>query len=137
MPDDTAVPAACSPTPDQTPESAPDEAYGVGYGKPPKHTQFRKGQSGNPQGRPRRFPRNLARMFEDALNEKVTVVEENGRRRKITKREAIAKWLVNRAVQGDDKFLQTFLRLMGQMDHQKELAPPPFTIIRRGGDACP
>lgn len=29
----------------------PDEAY-VGYGKPPKHTQFKKGKSGNPKGRP-------------------------------------------------------------------------------------
>jgi hypothetical protein len=28
----------------------------VGYGKPPRHTQFRKGQSGNPGGRPRRRP---------------------------------------------------------------------------------
>ena len=32
-------------------KSAP---YEVGYGKPPRHTQFRKGQSGNPGGRPRR-----------------------------------------------------------------------------------
>ena len=28
--------------------------YAVGYGKPPLHTRFRKGQSGNPGGRPRR-----------------------------------------------------------------------------------
>ena len=27
--------------------------YEVGYGKPPKHTQFTKGSSGNPKGRPR------------------------------------------------------------------------------------
>ena len=26
--------------------------YEVGYGKPPKHTQFKRGQSGNPNGRP-------------------------------------------------------------------------------------
>src|SRR5579871_2575461 len=38
-------------SPDET--SAP---YEVGYGKPPRHTQFRKGQSGNPGGRPRRPP---------------------------------------------------------------------------------
>jgi hypothetical protein len=43
-------------SPDPT---APDETsapYEVGYGKPPRHTQFRKGQSGNPGGRPRRPP---------------------------------------------------------------------------------
>jgi Family of unknown function (DUF5681) len=28
--------------------------YEVGYGKPPVHTRFRKGQSGNPSGRPKR-----------------------------------------------------------------------------------
>ena len=28
--------------------------YEVGYGKPPKATRFKKGQSGNPKGRPRR-----------------------------------------------------------------------------------
>jgi hypothetical protein len=36
-----------------TPDS-PSASYEVGYGKPPKHTQFRKGQSGNPGGRPKR-----------------------------------------------------------------------------------
>lgn len=30
----------------------PTGHYKVGYGKPPKHTQFKKGQSGNPEGRP-------------------------------------------------------------------------------------
>jgi hypothetical protein len=74
-------------------------------------------------------------MFEDALNEKVAMVE-NGRRRQISKREAIAKWLINRAaLQGDDQSIQILLRLMGQMDTQKELGERPFVFIRRGGDA--
>jgi hypothetical protein len=37
-----------------TAPDSPSTSYDVGYGKPPKHTQFRKGQSGNPGGRPRR-----------------------------------------------------------------------------------
>ena len=28
--------------------------YEVGYGRPPKKSQFRKGQSGNPSGRPKK-----------------------------------------------------------------------------------
>jgi len=38
---------------DESAKSAKDKsaAYEVGYGKPPVHTRFRKGQSGNPDGR--------------------------------------------------------------------------------------
>jgi len=50
--------------------------YQVGYGKPPLHTQFRKGQSGNPGGRPRRTATERAKAL--ALREayrSVTVKE--------------------------------------------------------------
>jgi len=47
----------------------------VGYKKPPKNSQFKKGQSGNPGGRPRREKNNSARiLFNDALDEKVPIV---------------------------------------------------------------
>src|SRR5260370_30614119 len=59
--------------------------YEVGYGKPPLHTRFKKGQSGNPRGRPR-GAKNLTTLLIDALNQPV-VVTENGRRRQIAKRE--------------------------------------------------
>ena len=36
-------------------DKTPDD-YEVGYGKPPKNTQFRKGVSGNPRGRPKKAP---------------------------------------------------------------------------------
>ncbi len=65
----------------------PERDYSVGYGKPPEHTRFKKGHSGNGQGRPRGV-KNLATLLGAALDEKV-IVTENGRRRKITKREAI------------------------------------------------
>ena len=65
--------------------------YEVGRGKPPVHTRFKKGQSGNPRG-PR--PKNLPALLVDALNEKV-VVTVDGERQEITKREAIVTQLVN------------------------------------------
>jgi hypothetical protein len=70
--------------------------YEVGYGKPPHHTRFKKGQSGNPRGRPK-GSKNLPTLLSEALNEPV-VVAENGRRRKITMRQAIIKQLVKRSV---------------------------------------
>ena len=42
--------------------------YDVGYGKPPRHTRFQKGQSGNPRGRSCRS-KNLKTLLSEALNE--------------------------------------------------------------------
>jgi hypothetical protein len=71
----------------------------VGYAKPPTRTRFQKGVSGNPRGRPR-GARNLATVLERTLNEKV-VINENGMRKTVTKREAAFKQLVNKAASGD------------------------------------
>jgi predicted Rdx family selenoprotein len=73
--------------------------YEVGYGKPPCQSRFKKGQSGNPRGRAP-GAQNLKTVLIDALNELV-VVAENGGRRKISKRQAIIKQLVNQAAKGD------------------------------------
>src|SRR5262252_4696823 len=53
-------------------------SYEVGYRKPPRHTQFQKGQSGNPGGRPRRSP--AGRLDELALYEayRTTIVMKDG-----------------------------------------------------------
>ena len=67
--------------------------YEVGYGKPPRHSRFKTGQSGNPRGRAP-GAKNLRTLLSEALNECV-IVTENGGRRKVTKREAIIKQLVN------------------------------------------
>ncbi len=62
-------------TPRQTRSaSARSASYEVGYGKPPRHTQFRKGQSGNPGGRPPRPPV-LERANEMMLEEAYRMVE--------------------------------------------------------------
>src|SRR5439155_1781990 len=54
--------------------------YEVGYGKPPRHTRFGLGRSGNPRGRPG-GSKKLSTLLSEALKEPVIVVE-NGRRRK-------------------------------------------------------
>ena len=97
----------------------PPRNYPVGYGRPPQASRFRPGHSGNPQGRPK-GAKNLATLLEDALNETV-VVNENGRRKRIKKREAVLKQLVNRAASGDPRALQL---LLGEM-RLAEGRPPP------------
>jgi hypothetical protein len=63
--------------------------YEAGRGKPPAHSRFKKGQSGNPRG-PR--PKNLPALLVDAHDEKV-VATIDGERREITKREAVVTQL--------------------------------------------
>jgi len=55
----------------------------------------KRGQSGNPRGRPP-GSKNLTTLLNDALNESVTIIE-NGRPRKISKREAMIKQLVDKS----------------------------------------
>lgn len=73
-----------------------DEA---GYGKPPKNSRFRKGESGNPTGRPK-GTKNLVILLKKSLQKKV-VINENGVRKTITKGEAAIIQLVNKATLGD------------------------------------
>src|SRR5271166_2271372 len=80
------------------PRDPDQEPYNVGYGRPPYHTRFKPGCSGNPRGRPK-DAKNLSTLIHEALNEPV-VVNENGRRRKLSKRQAVIKQLINRSAQG-------------------------------------
>jgi hypothetical protein len=85
--------------------------YEVGYGRPPQHSQFKKGESGNPKGR-RRGAKSLLDLLLKALDEKVTI-KESGSSRKISKRGALMKQLVNRALSGDDKAFRLIFEAIG------------------------
>lgn len=82
----------------------------VGYCNPPAHARFKKGQSGNPRGRPR-GALNMATVLERTLREKV-VINENGRRKTVTKLEAAIKQLTNKAASGELKALQLLAALV-------------------------
>ena len=75
--------------------------YEVGYGKPPTHTRFEKGRSGNPRGRPK-GARNLETDLAEELGERIRI-REDGRDRRVSKQRAMIKALVARAMKGDTR----------------------------------
>ena len=89
--------AACNTTTRNT-KSVP---YTVGYGKPPLHTQFRKGQSGNPGGRPRRTVPESAKAL--ALQEayRTVTVDEDGKALALPAIQAILRSQVALAAKGN------------------------------------
>jgi len=95
-------------------EGHDSKGYEVGYGKPPIHSRFRKGQSGNRKGRPR-GTNNLKTDLAQELKEKV-LVREGERSLKISKQKAIVKTLVARTLKGDAKAASTLLKVMGTDD---------------------
>jgi hypothetical protein len=96
--------------------------YEVGYAKPPRHTRFKKGQSGNAKGRPV-GAKNLSTLLSEALNEPV-IVTENGRYRKITKRQAMITQLVNRSATADFRALKILLDIIRDIENRTEMASP-------------
>ena len=81
----------------------------VGYGKPPKHSQFKKGQSGNAKGRPR-GKRNMASLVSDVLAQKVTITA-NGKRKRVSSETALLLRLREKALGGDLRALHMLLSL--------------------------
>jgi hypothetical protein len=88
----------------------------VGFARPPKASQFKKGQSGNPAGRPKR--RTLRTELEDELQVVVTVTE-NGKKERVTKGRAFWKAVLARAVGGDMRaagLIATTVGVMPELD---------------------
>ena len=98
-----------------------NQDYKVGPGRPPLHTRFRKGQSGNPGGRRKK---QLPALLADALNETVFVTID-GERREITKREAIVHQLVNKSTTADLRATKMLFDMMKDAEHKAGVAPPP------------
>ena len=86
---------------------AEQDQYEVGYGKPPKDSQWKPGQSGNPNGRPRKsndFKKILGRELSDEL-----AIIEGGQRGRFSKLELVAKKLVHDTLKGDLRAMKILL----------------------------
>jgi len=104
-------------------DTEPTADYAVGYGKPPRHSGFQKGRSGNPKGRPK-GSKNFATLLTEALDEKVQVTED-GRRRRIAKRELVIKQLVNKSAAADLRAIKQLTDIVQGIEWRTGAAHPP------------
>jgi hypothetical protein len=80
-------------------ERRPGDPYEVGFGRPPKRTQFKKGRSGNPKGRPRKKP-DIYSELTKVLRENVAITVE-GQQKKVTVQLALLLRLRDQALRGE------------------------------------
>lgn len=110
--------------------------YEVGYGKPPKATQFKKGQSGNPKGRPK-GTKNFKTDLIEELSEQI-LVTEGGKDTTMSKQRAIVKRTMQKALTGDMRAITTlvgwitvFMDIAPESDEVEQLSPEDNKILEQ------
>lgn len=91
------------------PSSSTQSDYVVGYGRPPAHTRFKPGKSGNPRGRPK-GAKGLKSLARDVLTTRVPVRTASGEK-KMHRIEAVLHKIIELAMKGNPKALAEVLRL--------------------------
>ena len=106
-------------------KSAPENLPGpeiddcdVGYRKPPKHTRFRPGRSGNPKGRPK-GTKNFKTDLAEELQERI-LVREGGKAQAVSKQRAMLKRLTEKALQGDARAASLIINMVARFLDQSE-----------------
>jgi hypothetical protein len=94
--------------------------YEVGKGHPPRATRWKRGQSGNPSGRPK-GSRNVSAVLLDVIRQKVAVTE-NGKTRRIPALEVMLRRLANDAMRNDPRALKLLLSLVDRYADEPEAA---------------
>ncbi len=77
----------------------PGDPYEVGYARPPQHTRFKKGLSGNPFGRPPKKPDFYTELTR-VLHDTVTITFEGGPQQ-VTVQQALLLRLRDEALRGE------------------------------------
>jgi Family of unknown function (DUF5681) len=83
--------------------------YQVGYGKPPKERQFKKGISGNRKGRPK-GSKNLATLLNEIASELIPLTE-GGKSMKVTRLEGVLRIQMNSALKGDHRAIKDTVQM--------------------------
>jgi len=85
---------------------------------PPRGSQFKRGQSGNPTGKAKGL-RNISTELQDILNEKITFADD-GALKTMSKQRALASALVSAAIAGD---LRATAIVMSHLSREGQKAP--------------
>lgn len=100
--------------------SGDEDGYEVGYGKPPKNSRFKKGQSGNPKGRRKRV-KNFKTELQQVLSSRVTVTAD-GKPKSVSTVEAALMRLREKALKGDPRELSILLTYAEENSNASENA---------------
>ena len=88
----------------------------VGYRRPPSHTRFRPGHSGNPTGRPKRKPTFRAALLEELAATMPGKEPQRGG----SKLQALVKTLVDTAIAGDARAQSLLVGALARMGDAEE-----------------
>lgn len=127
--DDNSDPNMRNPSKDKPPQKTKKD-YEIGYGKPPKKHQFKKGQSGNAKGRPK-GSKNMSTLFGELLDSTVPA-NVNGAKFNLPFKEAIVKQMGARALNGSMTDMVKFVASIDRyMPEQLKSAENPHTLLVR------
>ena len=121
-------------------EPSIEEAFGppkddaVGYGRPPKATQFKKGQSGNPKGRPRRTAAAVSGKVADILRafiDRRVSVREGDKVIEITLLQAVIRAFVAKAARGEPRAVSMLLAELAPLDPPPQDQPAGYMVFNR------
>ena len=102
--------------------------YDVGYGRPPKHSQFKKGVCPNPRGRGKRGNLQIGEIMKRVLNA-TTEFRDRGKVKKASRLELSVRRLAASAAKGDIGSAALLLKLRAHAEKYRDAGPTIFRIV--------
>lgn len=109
------------------------EDYTVGNKRPPKHSQFAPGKSGNPAGRPKGSIGVKAKLAKELR--KIITVKKNGKSIKMMKEDVILEQLIDNSMRGDLKSAALVLKMNEDFNNQAQTATAAEHFTMPGKEA--